>query len=212
MPKQRPFKCRNWKLLCLKRSPFGQPKWPPGHQEVTESKPVCLQMSPVMKSPSETSRATVAPPATGFGGPALGTAWFSATHSAFSENPRDPGDSQQPWKCPHHPENLAEQALLLKLSEGVALPACRKPFRVTIHPPGDPPPTEQGIYFQSCSWECKIPFRFQPLRRQLDTHTCVVAGGEGWPARGRLASASCVLEETGNITNFKDKPEVRLFL
>lgn len=99
-------------------------------------------MSPVMKSPSETSRATVAPPATGFGGPASGTEWFSATHSAFSENPRDPGDSQQPWKCPHRPENLAEQALLLlKLSEGVALLVCRKPFRVTIHPPGDPPPT-----------------------------------------------------------------------
>lgn len=36
-----------------------------------ESNPVCPQMSPAMKSPSETSRATAAPPTTGFGGQPL---------------------------------------------------------------------------------------------------------------------------------------------
>lgn len=97
----------------------------------------------------------------------------------------------RPWERPCHPENIAgEQALLsLKLCE--ALPAHRKHFRVTTHPPGaaHPHPTEQGIYVQSSSRESEIP-PDSKTGRELDTHMYPGGQWNGWLVKGRLSVSS----------------------
>lgn len=87
---QRPFQMQELEIALPQKISF----WPiqaaswtltPGSNE---SNPVYPQMSPAMKSPSETSRATAAPPTTGFGGQPREQCGFLQP-SVFSENPRD---------------------------------------------------------------------------------------------------------------------------
>lgn len=95
-----------------------------------------------MKRPSETSRATAAPPAAGLGvGSLRSRVVFCFSHSVL----RGP-------ECLPPSRGISEQALLFTaLKEVPCLPAesvSEPPFT----PPGPPRPTEQDIYFHRCSW------------------------------------------------------------
>lgn len=118
-------------------------------------------------------------------------------------------------KCPHRSGNPTEQALLsLKLCEGGALPAHRKhsesPFicQVPLHP------TEQGVYAKDSPGKADPLWRFQLiLRQELDTHIHLWWPAEwaGWLCPHHDGQLQPVVA-LSDVTNFQDKPEVRLFI
>lgn len=98
-----------------------------------ESNPVCPQMSPAMKSSSETSRATAAPPTTGFGGQPREQCGFlqpTVSSQRTLETPWGPSAALEvspPSRNSHRTSPSPFKA------EGGALRACRKHSRVTLH-------------------------------------------------------------------------------
>lgn len=115
-----------------------------------------------MKSPSETSRSTAAPPAAGSGSQPQNSVVSGASTVCAQRALGRPWGPSAALMCPHRAETLTEQALLfLKLCEGGALPAHRKysesPFicQVPLHS------MQQGIYAKDSPGKADPLGRFQ---------------------------------------------------